>query len=303
MNMEFVCPRCHDNLEFHTDNVLFCKRDGLQFKNQDGIWEFLLPERVNHFNQFIREYQTIRHAEGRFSNDPEFYRGLPFDNSGGKKEKDWRIRAASYKVLLEKVILPFEFGLPLNILDLGAGTGWLSNRLAARGHHLVAVDLLVNDWDGLGAYKHYQNKFTLVQAEFEKLPFQIDQFDIVIFNASFHYAEDYMRSMDTALKVIRASGHIVILDTPIYHSAKSGVSMVAEREAIFQAKYGFPSNALDSVNFLTFSQISTVAKELGLQFSINKSNYSLFWFMRPLLAKISGNREPAKFAICDFYFE
>jgi predicted RNA methylase len=48
-----------------------------------------------------------------------------------------------------------EASRPLDLLDLGAGTGWMSYRLALRGHHPVAVDLLNDDRDGLGAARHF----------------------------------------------------------------------------------------------------------------------------------------------------
>ena len=70
----------------------------------------------------------------------------------------------------------------------------MSFRLGGAGYHPVAVDLLTNDRDGLGAAEHYRQHlpeiFPRFQAELARLPFQNEQFDAVIFNASFHYAED-----------------------------------------------------------------------------------------------------------------
>ena len=47
--------------------------------------------------------------------------------------------------------LPERTERALRILDLGAGNGWMSYRLALQGHLPIAVDLLTNDRDGLGA--------------------------------------------------------------------------------------------------------------------------------------------------------
>ena len=59
----------------------------------------------------------------------------------------------------------------LDILDIGAGNGWLSNRLAQKGHRPVAVDIFTDGLDGLGAARHYGMSFPLVEAEFDRLPF------------------------------------------------------------------------------------------------------------------------------------
>ena len=43
-----------------------------------------------------------------------------------------------------------------------AGSGWLAYRLALRGHSVIAVDLLDDALDGLGAKKHYGSRFAAI---------------------------------------------------------------------------------------------------------------------------------------------
>jgi hypothetical protein len=87
----------------------------------------------------------------------------------------WRIRAVSFKAFIREVVSPLERenGEPLKCLDIGAGNGWLSNQLALRGHKTAAVDLITNDWDGLGVYVNYSSSYLPVQAEFDTCPFLI----------------------------------------------------------------------------------------------------------------------------------
>jgi SAM-dependent methyltransferase len=157
------------------------------------------------------------------------------------------------------------------------------------------VDLLVNDLDGLGTWKYYQHSFTPIQAEFNHLPIMDSFADVAIFNASFHYSENYEETLKEALRVVGDEGAIAIMDTPIYRRQASGEKMVAEREAAFLAHYGFASDALESENFLTYQQVRELGDSLGIQWLYFRPFYGLRWFLRPLKALLTGKREPAKF--------
>ncbi|HET6594200.1 MAG TPA: class I SAM-dependent methyltransferase [Anaerolineales bacterium] len=293
----FICPRCRTRLERTTPERFTCPHDGLEFWNVDGIWRFLLPESEAHYARFIRDYETIRLSEGRGSTSAKYYRALPFKDLSGQFKRDWKIRARSFQALENKVLTKLQDPLErsLKVLDLGAGNGWLSNRLAAQGDRVFAVDLLVNDRDGLGAWKYYEHMFTPVQAEFNHLPI-MDQFaDVVIFNASFHYSEDYAQALAESLRVLSPKGRVVIMDSPVYRRSTSGEKMVEEREAQFQEKYGFASDNLHSENFLTYARLHELAKKLDIQWQFLTPFYGLRWMLRPLTSIFLRRREPAKF--------
>jgi len=298
-SLKFACPACRTPLEAAGPEALRCPADGAVYRRVDGIWRFLLPEREAFFQQFMREYETVRRAEGRGSDDPAYYRALPFEDRTGRFRDDWRIRAKSFQTLVERVLVPLEAERerPLVILDLGAGNGWLSYRLAQRGHAVAAVDLLTNAFDGLGAHVHYDAAFTPVQAEFDRLPFTDGGADLVVFNASLHYSTDYERTLGEALRVLRSDGRLVIMDSPVYRDARSGEQMVREREAQFEAKYGFPSDALPSENYLTYDRLEELAEALGLRWELIRPFYGWRWALRPWKARLLGRREPAQFLV------
>ncbi len=295
----FACPACHTPLEMLTLDEQRCPADGRVYRLINGIWRFLLPEREAYFEQFMAEYETVRRAEGRGSDDPAYYRALPFEDRTGRFSDDWRIRARSFETLVEKVVRPLEAERDrrLKILDLGAGNGWLSNRLAQRGHAVAAVDLLTNAFDGLGAHVHYDVDFAPVQAEFDRLPFVEDQADLAVFNGSLHYATDSEVTLREALRVLRDGGRPVIVDSPVYHDAASGEKMVQEREAQFEEAYGFPSNAIPSENYLAYDRLGELADALGLSWEIHESFYGWRWHFKPWKARLLGHREPAKFLV------
>ncbi len=295
----FACPRCCSPLLDEDETTYRCPGERLRFVRTGGIWRFLLPERRQALGTFMREYETVRQAEGRGSDDPAYFRALPFEDLTGRYAHDWRIRAVSFQALLKRAVEPLEKASrqPLRVLDLGAGNGWLSYRLALRGHAVAAVDLMDNDFDGLGAHRHYDVAFLPVQAEFDRLPFLENQADLAVFNASFHYATDYERALREALRVLLPHGCLVILDTPVYHNAASGQAMVHEREEAFRQRFGFPSNALPSENFLTYDRLAELGARLHLRWETHEPWYGLRWALRPWIARLLGRREPARFLL------
>ena len=289
--MNLICPRCKSELMLEAPGQLRCEKEALVFHQEDGIWRFLLPERESHYSRFITDYETVRRFEGRFSADAAYYRALPFRDLSGRFASDWKIRAASF-LALQKTLRQNS-----TILDLGAGNGWLSNRLSSSGHDVFAVDLLVNPEDGLGAWRNYETRFTPAQAEFSFLPFPNASADVVIFNASLHYAESYEQTLAESLRVLQPNGLLVIMDSPIYHDAASGNAMLAERKAQFLARYGFASDTLQSEGFLTYDRMEALGRDLGIRWQHLIPFYGLRWVFRPLAARLRGGREPAQFGL------
>ena len=189
-------------------------------------------------------------------------------------------------------------GSPVLLLH-GLGSSaedWLFQITPLSGaHRVIAVDLLVNEQDGLGAWKHYEHSFTPVQAEFNHLPV-MDRFaDAVIFNASFHYSENYAETLRETLRILSPQGLVVIMDSPVYRRGASGKRMVQEREEQFSQKYGFASDNLQSENYLTYARLGELTQELNLTWKFVTPFYGLRWMLRPWIAKLLGKREPARF--------
>ena len=297
--LAWICPSCEARLQEAGPDEKLCTSCQTSYPCVEGIWRCLPPDRNRHFDQFTREYIGVRKAEGRGSNDSTFYRSLPHKDLSGRHSEDWRIRSISYQKLIDRLQFQgkSEEGRAPRVLDLGAGNGWLSYRLTTHGHQTVAVDLLTNKADGLGAQLHYPTAFTSVQAEFDHLPFDLDQFGLIIFNASFHYATNYEFTLSEALRVLESGGRVVVMDSPVYRNGSSGEKMVREREATFYDKYGFASNSLPNENFLTYDRLRDLGHRLSLNWQFIRPFYGLRWALRPWRAGLLGRREPASFLL------
>ena len=273
------------------------------FVNTQGIWRAIAPDREQHFRQFVKDYQTVRSLEGRGSSRADFYLTLPYEDLTGRNPWQWKIRARTYRFFGDRILTQLEQQHPegLDVLDVGAGNCWMSYRLVLRGHRTVAVDLLDNDEDGLGAARHYfaymGKSFARFQAEMDRLPFGESQFDAAVFNASIHYSEDYQRTLREVLRTLRRPGVVIILDSPFYERDESGRQMVEGRHADFQKRFGFRSNSIPSLEYLTFDALKELASACDISWHVLRPWYGLGWKLRPLKARLFGRREPAKFYV------
>jgi SAM-dependent methyltransferase len=215
--------------------------------------------------------------------------------SGGRPETSNRRRDAT---LQENTVSPSgAIRRRLRILDLGAGNGWLSNRMALRGHSVTAIDLLVDPLDGLGAAKYYDAMFGALLAEFDHLPFADARVDLAVFNASFHYSTNYATTLSETLRVLQPHGTLVILDSPMYTDPTSGARMVQERQRRFMATYGFASDALPSEHFLTPARLDELGRELNLSWRTYQPVLDWRSALGRNLGGIRARREPAHFPV------
>jgi ubiquinone/menaquinone biosynthesis C-methylase UbiE len=278
-----------------------CSSCGFCFEFKDGVLKALPDHRREAYARFLLEYSTIRNAEGRGSEEAAFYLALPFRDLTGRHSDQWAIRGRTYRCFERHVLPIIECGRSLDVLDLGAGTGWLSYRLAIRKHHPVAVDVSVNPLDGLTAARHYWKElggtFPLVEAEFDRLPFADAQFDLAAFNSSLHYSTDYFQTVAEAVRCLRPAGKIVIFDSPIYRRREHGEKMREERHRQFLAQYGFRSDSIPSLEYLHDALLEELAARLRIRWTVYRPWYGLKWHSRPWKAFLKGERPPSRFCI------
>ena len=290
------CPRCLTPMR-----KACCSQCGFVLREQNGIWNALPEERLAYYAQFIGDYERVRAAEGRGSRTPDFYLNLPFKDTSGRNQKQWAIRARTFRYLTRHVLRPSPANAPIRALDIGAGNGWLSFRLSLSGYEPVAVDLSTNAFDGLGAAAHFRYLMTRLfprfQAETAHLPFGNDQFDVAIFNASFHYSEDFRASLSEALRCIKTGGMVVICDTPWYAADDSGKRMVEERHQRFLSTFGTASDSIRSLEYLTDERLEDLERSFSIRWEVHTPWYGIRWAARPLIAKLCGRREPSRFRI------
>lgn len=279
----YACPACGGLL--HADNErLYCPRDGYENIPLNGIRDFLAADEYALHARFIEEYTAIRGAEKRGSDNPGYYLALPDTTAHDPLRKEWSMRRESLAWLGSRAHAG-NAAAPLRVLDAGAGNCWLTRWLAAWGHEAIALDLNIDSYDGLAAGEHYLRmlplKFGRVRADFSRMPFIDGAFDLVIFNASLHYAEHPRAVLAEACRVLGEGGRIIILDSPVYFSEESGLKMLAERGSNGRSR------------FFTIAGLEELARHLNSTLEIDRPQPSMHQCLRQRMLEYRKGREVA----------
>lgn len=249
--------------------------------------------------QFLDDYSRIRRAEGRGSTDPEYFLALPYRDLTGRNSRQWSIRARTWAHFERAVLAEIEreIARPLDILDLGAGNGWMSYRLTLRDHRPVALDIFSDNSDGLRSIPHYPRRFPCVEAEFDELPFGDAAFDLAIYNSSIHYSTDYRRTLAEARRCLRPSGRVIIMDSPVYNLPEHGEQMRTERHELFERQFGFRSDSVPSIEYFDEATLDSLGRDLNIEWGRSRPWYGLGWALRPWKARLASRRPPSRFLI------
>ena len=250
--------------------------------------------------RFRAEYSAHRAAEGRAHSGEEL-RALPYLRTGAFA-KQGSVRARTFDAFMARVVAPVvrATSRPIRVLDLGAGNGWLCRRIALTGGEAVALDLRDDAVDGLGAATELlaESGFERVAASFDALPLSDEHFDVVVFNASLHYALDLRAVLREARRVVRRGGRVAVLDSPFYSRESDGVAMVDFKRRYAGDQFGDRADALLAlpfIEFLTEERLVEASVGLGFVWRRHRIWYPMWYEMRPILARLSGQRVPSRF--------
>lgn len=260
---------------------------------REGIYRCLSATRLQEIEPFLAHYRRIREADGYRQRKATYYRSLPYVGAQDPQSATWRIRQQTLRNLTR--MLQRLGGRPLRVLDLGAGSGWLSHRLTELGHACVALDWLDDVEDGLGAVAHYPVRFPCVQADFDDLPLLPRQFDVAIFNASLHYSSDPGRTLQKARAMLVPGGLLVVMDSPVFRTDESGRKMLAAPQFDLRSRNGTPLRW--GVGYLTEARLRQAAHDANLTVRWMGSNGGPGWALKRRIAGLKARRAPARFGL------
>lgn len=148
---------------------------------------------------------------------------------------------------------------PLEIADLGSGEGLISELLARRAKHVIAVD---NSERIIGFGRDKAAKNGIKNLEFrlgdlENPPIQPGSVDLAVLSQALHHAANPARAIASAHKIIRPGGQILILDL-LEHNFEQARELYGDRSLGF--KESDLHKWLEAAGFKQI-EISVVARE------------------------------------------
>jgi ubiquinone/menaquinone biosynthesis C-methylase UbiE len=143
-------------------------------------------------------------------------RAAHFDEDFGHSISSPAERAAWDRIL--DLVIPS--GRPIDALDAGCGTGFLSLELAARGHRVSGIDFapaMLAAARRKAAEQHLSVRFE--EGDAEQLPFAPGSFDLVISRHVLWTLPHPEAAIDEWIRVLRPGGRLAIVDGAQYNEA------------------------------------------------------------------------------------
>lgn len=229
----------------HPNNKDFLPLSDLNKYYSNGIYSLIGKEELNKLNYFLKSFESFRELNKLKIKNTKLYDDLPFS----MHSSNWIERQKDIK-LINKII---EGKTSLNILDVGAWNGWLSNYLAKKNHNLVALDLFIDIYDGLGANKHYKSKYTSIQVYPDEI-FRIkEKFDLIIFNRNWAFFQNPQKVFDDAKQILSPKGSILFTGLAFYKNPIIIKKQLKEMDESFKKNYNIPILYKSSKGYLSFT--------------------------------------------------
>jgi hypothetical protein len=256
---------------------------------EDGIWRMMPPDQRAAADAYAERYRSRRKSQGWQRLEALQMAALPDISPPGWDKIYWPVRRQSYRALTSW-LKGFSDGYdrPLRIVDMGAGVGWLASRLAVEGHDVVALDINCGDAFGLKAAGRLRSELSadmsLVQGDIDQPPFQQASVDLLIYNASLHYASDIMGCLSRAAATLHQGGGLVIMDSPI---SRGPVTAVHEPSPVNGATD--EGNAMGRLGrHLPRVEVTGALSEAGFSYDISRVRRGLRWRLRQLRTRLFG---------------
>ena len=148
---------------------------------------------------------------------------------------------------------------PMDVADLGAGEGLLSELLARRARKVIAVDNSIKMVE-FGAAKAKKNKIKNLEfrlGELENPPIDPDSVDVALLSQALHHAAQPGEGIASAYRILRTGGQIMILDL-LQHNFEQARELYGDRWLGFTESD--LHNWLETAGFKKI-EVSVVARE------------------------------------------
>lgn len=282
------CPECGGPLG-ESGGGLVCSRDEAFFATIAGVHRLLGHERQAELAAATAFYCRVRADEG-FKHSSQ----LPRVPRGHAQARIWKQRARHFARFMDW--LARERAKGQAIVDVGAGCCWAAQRLAERGHHVAALDINLDAQDGLAAVGEERDPgVERIEADMEFLPLSASCADVVLLNGALHFARCPQNVVAEARRILKPSGSVVILDSPLYRRSADGEAMVKKKRKDFLGRYGYAPCRDAAAGYFTVSELTRLLERSGFEVRLVGWPSRLREMGRDLIETFRHGRRTARF--------
>lgn len=212
------CPACEGALEAHNEEAICAKCKNV-FRREEGIWRFFWPHEK--IEGDVTEAVKAFYEETPFPN---------YDDDESVRSLIGKSRKGIYARLLGDQI-PYNS----RVLEVGCGTGQLTNFLGISCRTVVGTDLCLNSLRLAEGFrrKHGLSRVRFMQMNLFRPALAKERFDVVLCNGVLHHTSDPYGGFQSIARLVKPGGYIVI---GLYN--KFGRLLLDTRRMIFRATGG-----------------------------------------------------------------
>ena len=191
----WCCPSCSGELLMQPPRAP-CKGCGKEFTERDGIWQVFWPHEK---------------TDGDVTDIvKQFYEEHPFPNYD-EDESLSSLLSKSRKRIYSR-LLAEQIGHNTRVLEVGCGTGQLTNFLGMGCRTVVGADLCMNSLKLAEKFRRGQglSRVRFVQMNLFRPAFKDGQFDVVLCNGVLHHTSDPAGGFRRIARLVKPDGYIII---------------------------------------------------------------------------------------------
>lgn len=228
-SLKIKCPICAERVALEKTSAT-CE-GGHQFTMKNGAYQLLTPEYASTLFPFLDAFDSFEHPSIP-KVDPSRFKELPFVEF---QESLWSLRRIDLKHIRKHIKPTYK-----SALEIGSWNGWLTHHLAKSGLAVVAVDHFINDTIGLGAKRHYDEDWTTIQMDVERLNLFESRFDLIVVNRCLNYFTSPENAVKQLQKLLRPGGTLIITGMTLERDTSKTVQKLAKAASEFETAHGTP---------------------------------------------------------------
>lgn len=272
-SLKIKCPICSEMLVLEAEKAV-CK-GGHQFQMKNGAYQILTPEYAETLFPFLDAFDSFENPNLP-TIEPSRFRELPFVEFQAHL---WSLRRVDLKHIRKRTKPSYR-----TALEIGSWNSWLTHHLAKDGLSVVAVDHFINDSVGLGTKKYYDEDWTSIQMDVERMDLFENKFDLIVVNRCLNYFTSPENAIKQLQSLLSPGGTLIVTGITLERDTTKTLQKLATASKAFESKYQIPFFFKKFKGFLETKDL-TAMRKLGLQ---------LHWYpelrMRSILGKLSRKR-------------